>query len=184
MKETKMKWAVIGGLAIVMLPSPASADETGNPAENGAAASVEVVEPLEIESESDLYFGAFIKGPTFASGNRIIVEGTTGDRSTPGTLNSFHFLASYPHYRAMFRVSGVPNHEINIYYPTPANNDLGPGMELQNINVHNAYSDPHSLPAGNGEELIPFGGTLKVTDAGNVQPGTYSAVFTVTVQYD
>lgn len=184
MMRIDAKWPVTAGLLALTASSAFAQSNTGNPADDGAPASVQLFEPLTIESTADLRFGGFTLGSSFSTNDRIFINASSASRTTTDST-AFVFLGTIPYGPAVFDVTGAPNMQVNVFPPTPPGpyGALGAGMELQSLDVPVEFGTPHSLPAS-GAESIPMGGTLRVTNAGAVVPGIYTLPFIVTIQYD
>ncbi len=170
-----------GLVALVTASAVAHADPPGNPSANTASSSVSVVEPLTISRTADLEFGAFVRGPTFASQDTIEVPPNGGPAIyTPST--SFLPLPSVPPHVATFTITGEPGFEVVVTMPA-APIDLQAGaLRLQSFSDDPALLTGYVVPPS-GSVTYRVGGKLRVSEASAVTNGEHSVPFVLTVHY-
>lgn len=164
---------LLAALPLLVAATAASAEDLN------ATATVQVVDPIGIVAGPDLYFGAFLLTPSLATNDFIRVRADGGVAySNVGNLQP---MASYPPHRAAFTVTGAPNFYVTAGL-TPQNTSMGPGLTLENI-LHDEDLGTLFLMEADGEVTYYVGGTMRVTQASNVTPGTHSTTFVLTVEY-
>jgi len=154
--------------------SPALADS------GAGSASVTVAQPVHIERDADLYFGGFMRGPGFGTGDTIEVLSSGG---APNYSNVSHFIPifSHPTHPAKFTISGAPGFDVSVQLPAP-NLSIGAGMRVQNIFADVPHGTAFTMPPSGSVDYF-MGGRLQVMDGAAVTAGEHGASFTLTVNY-
>lgn len=169
-------------LGLVAALNSAHAQSTGNPAIGTTPASVQVIVPMSIERQVDLEFGAFSIGSTLNNNDNIQIQ-SASDTPIYSDPTAFVPLSAIVRHRARFLVTGDPNFLVLVspQVGTVTLTGGGGGLTLLNLLPDGAHGNPHFVSGGS--EIYYVGGTLNVSNASAVTPGTYSGQFTVTAQY-
>ncbi|WP_395670904.1 DUF4402 domain-containing protein [Phenylobacterium sp.] len=140
-----------------------------------ASGSITVMQPvLVVDKNSDLSFGTVFR-PTSGSGT-IQIDANNGAVSTS---NLSQASGSTPT-RANFTVTGQPNANINVTFPSNINLTRQGGSETLPVNLQSSMTGGQI--GGGGTVQFNIGG--QVTLQSSTVAGAYSTTFNVTVAYN
>lgn len=143
----------------------------------GGQALATVYRPLSLNVTSSLSFGTIIRPPT--GQGTVAIDAATGDRLLGGGVEAIGPAPA----RGAFAVAGEGGQSFSVAVPSGFAM-AGPGDPIEVTLSHDA-AGPQMLSGaagGGGTAEIHVGGAFDVP--ASVTPGTYSGVFTVTVQYE